>query len=119
MAYEKTNWSSGDIITAEKLNHIEGGVESANSGSCALIVTGTDSGSVEVLDKTWKEIHDAYVAGQSVLYHYLNESTLSDSYYNVVAVEKNSDAYNMWVWGDSQSFQYTALTENDYPSMSY
>lgn len=27
MAYNKTNWQAGDIVTAEKLNNIEGGVE--------------------------------------------------------------------------------------------
>lgn len=26
MSYEKQNWQNGDIITAEKLNHIEEGV---------------------------------------------------------------------------------------------
>lgn len=29
MSYEKTNWSSGDVITAEKLNKIESGIESS------------------------------------------------------------------------------------------
>ena len=30
MTYEKTEWKDGDIITAEKLNHIETGVEEIN-----------------------------------------------------------------------------------------
>ena len=29
MSYEKTNWQVGDTITAEKMNKIEDGVESA------------------------------------------------------------------------------------------
>ena len=29
MAYIKTNWNSGDLITAEKLNHLEEGIEDA------------------------------------------------------------------------------------------
>ena len=32
MAYEKTNWSSGDVITAEKLNHMEDGITSVDTG---------------------------------------------------------------------------------------
>lgn len=29
MAYEKTNWQNGDVITAEKLNHAEQGIANA------------------------------------------------------------------------------------------
>jgi len=31
MSYTKTVWQSGDVVTAEKLNNLENGVESANS----------------------------------------------------------------------------------------
>lgn len=30
MAYEKQTWADGDIITAEKLNHIENGIENSS-----------------------------------------------------------------------------------------
>lgn len=30
MSYEKQTWTNGDIITAEKLNHIEDGIGSSN-----------------------------------------------------------------------------------------
>lgn len=29
MAYTKTTWNTGDVITAEKLNHMEDGITSA------------------------------------------------------------------------------------------
>lgn len=32
MAYEKQNWQCGDEITAEKLNHMESGIELAGGG---------------------------------------------------------------------------------------
>lgn len=32
MAYEKHTWENGELITAEKLNHIEGGIESSGGG---------------------------------------------------------------------------------------
>lgn len=32
MSYTKTNWNNGDVITAEKLNNIESGVEAAGGG---------------------------------------------------------------------------------------
>lgn len=32
MAYTKQNWECGDLITADKMNHIEDGIEDASSG---------------------------------------------------------------------------------------
>lgn len=32
MAYEKQIWENGDVITADKLNHIEDGIENNNLG---------------------------------------------------------------------------------------
>jgi len=32
MAYEKQTWANGDVITAEKLNHIEDGIENGDNG---------------------------------------------------------------------------------------
>jgi hypothetical protein len=52
MSYTPTNWATGDVITAEKLNKLEQGVASAGG---ALVLTDTNG----TLDKTWQEIHDA------------------------------------------------------------
>ena len=57
MSYNKTTWTAGDTITAEKLNNLENGVASASSGP--LVVTATKSGTVFVLDKTYAEISAA------------------------------------------------------------
>ena len=64
MSYEKTNWTSGDVITAEKLNHMEDGIGLA--GGSALIVTGTDDGTQITLNKTFGEIKTAYNAGTPI-----------------------------------------------------
>ena len=32
MAYEKTTWNDGDVITKEKMNNLETGCETANNG---------------------------------------------------------------------------------------
>ena len=39
MAYVKTNWETGDIITAEKLNHMENGI--ANSFNLHAVRNGS------------------------------------------------------------------------------
>ena len=38
MSYQPTNWKSGDVISSEKLNKIENGIQSASSGGSALYI---------------------------------------------------------------------------------
>jgi len=45
MAYEPKTWECGDVVTAEDLNHLEGGVEQAN----ALLPTATSADNGKVL----------------------------------------------------------------------
>lgn len=65
MSYTPTQWETGDIVTAEKLNKLENGVAAAGSGG-ALFVNMTEDGDASVLDKTWKEIDDALADGTPV-----------------------------------------------------
>lgn len=64
MAYEKQNWVCGDTLTAEKLNHMEQGIEDASqSGGGSEIVNmtmaaGKDNCMVCTLDKTASELYD-------------------------------------------------------------
>ena len=63
--YEKQNWKNGDVITEEKLNHMEEGIASS-----VLVVNENDG----TLDKTWQEILDAYQSGTVVLIKYSDSS---------------------------------------------
>ncbi len=78
MAYEKQNWECGETITADKLNHMEDGIENAGGSSEPLVVNMVDtdpalnsaksethaSRSIDTphfwLDKPWQDIWDAY-----------------------------------------------------------
>ena len=40
MSYTKTTWHAGDIITSEKLNHLEGGVETTSNVVDSAVETG-------------------------------------------------------------------------------
>lgn len=60
MSYEKQTWSKGQVITAEKLNHIEDGIE---NGCNVMPLKVTNS----TLNKTWKEIADFMYAGGFVI----------------------------------------------------
>lgn len=70
MAYEKQVWNCGDTITADKMNHIEDGIENASSGDALFVKYDhsekTDSTATYYFDKTWQEVHDALVAGRVV-----------------------------------------------------
>ncbi|HJD35633.1 MAG TPA: hypothetical protein IAA00_01640 [Candidatus Blautia ornithocaccae] len=39
MAYTKTTWNDNDVITKEKMNNLEAGVETANKGIPAVATT--------------------------------------------------------------------------------
>lgn len=43
MAYEPNTWNTGDTITAEKLNHLEQGVASADSAAAGAKAAATTS----------------------------------------------------------------------------
>lgn len=51
MAYTKNTWKTGDIVSSQKLNHMEDGI--ANSENVFIV------GGGDILDKTWQEIFDA------------------------------------------------------------
>lgn len=66
MAYQKTNWATGDVVTAEKLNNIESGIEDVGGGVLMVHVNFDETIGVPSLDKTWQEIYDAVEADKIV-----------------------------------------------------
>ena len=69
MSYVKNTWQTGDIVTAEKLNHLEDGVASASSGGGGgtFVVTYSyqeiEGEQYLVADKTFAEIQNAMANG--------------------------------------------------------
>lgn len=70
--YEPYTWETGDVITAELLNHMEEGILAASQGGGSgdegneffvLVTTGDD---VEV-DKTFTEIYEAFEDGKRII----------------------------------------------------
>lgn len=68
MAYNKTNWQTGDTITAEKLNNIENGI----AGMVLVVNYSEDQNTPNkfVFDHTWQEIYDVFSAGGLVTVGY-------------------------------------------------
>ncbi len=62
MAYTKTNWKDGDVISAEKMNKIEQGIEDAGASGGGNNVFVVDFGTA-----TFNEMYQAVQDGKTVL----------------------------------------------------
>lgn len=105
--YDKTNWVTGDIVTAEKLNKLEDGVQNAGGGVFA--VGFQDDG--ETLDKTWKEIHDA-VASRKLVFVILDDENWGSDIGIISYVGEAEDGYLVTAWND----YYKTDSETGYPA---
>lgn len=76
MPYTPTNWAKGDIITAERLNKIEQGIQSASSGESNILVVNcnydTTWDDYLYLDQTLGNIYAAVIAGNRVVINWRN-----------------------------------------------
>lgn len=69
MSYEKQTWVNGEVITADKLNHMENGIADGGggSGSDNFIVTINPGDSITA-DKTFDEVKQAWLSGSVILF---------------------------------------------------
>ena len=101
MAYEKQTWVTGEVITKEKLNHMEDGI--ADSGG--VIVAEEDSDAQ--LDKTWQEICDALSEKKQVYvyaHRLLGDDEFETRFEPVCAVKKE------FVGGDTPEYEFYVYT---------
>lgn len=105
MSYTKTTWSDGDVITAEKLNNIESGIESAG-----IFIVNANEG---VLNKTWQEIYNAL--NNNIPAYLIIKDNISDvGFYLITHVYFNDRMLTYYV--DSEFSVYTTDSASDYPS---
>lgn len=108
MAYEKQTWVTGEVITKEKLNHMEDGI--ANG---IMIVTADPQ--TTKLNKTFNELKNAFKANIPLVYMSYNESyargvcALFDGIW-----EEEGGVYG--IAADNQEF--TTTDPDDYPSLN-
>ena len=105
MAYEPTEWKTGDVITADKLNDLE---SRTGGGIMVVNMTYDESTTSSILNNTWQEIFDAMCAGaiaiikvndenNAACYPIINASS-NDGQYTIVAnsnrfVTSSADGY--------------------------
>ena len=130
MAYTPTEWNTGDIVTAEKLNKLEGGIVSASGSGGSLIVNATlDQATMTVtLDKTTADLINAVNDRLSVILKLDTGAFIGDGgvdlYFGYLArilvYESHAcDVYFMKYGANSDGefaefWHFEADTENDY-----
>ena len=92
MSYTPTNWTTGDTITATKLNKMEQGI--ANAGS-AMVLTITTTLLSKTLNKTFAEIYEALHNGTPcyIQYDYNYTADIDNEYVTGSVLAQVSEAY--------------------------
>ena len=79
MAYTKNTWRTGDIVSSQKLNHMEDGI--ANAEQLFVITATLGEGSITA-DKTATDVYDALNSGKvPVIKIVMNENVVGMAYY--------------------------------------
>ena len=117
MAYTKNTWADGDVVTSEKLNHMEDGIADAGG---IMIINDTDN----TLDKTWQEISDAMAANTFCVIKTVLQGIDGSSVCNYLVVEAGYSELNgtspyylsVIIKGSTvQYVQYTTTSATGYP----
>lgn len=118
MAYEQTEWKSGDVVTSEKLNKIENGIAGAGG---VLVVT--MSGDPLTSDKTWQEIYDAANSGMFVVTKYGSDDGVKPAFLSEAVGYEGDSYFAAFVNVDGATLGLNARTfvaesADDYPVYS-
>lgn len=113
--YEKQTWNTGDVITEEKLNHMEDGI--SNAGGVMVVNANYDeSTSISTLDKTWKEIYDCLSSGvPCYVKDVADERNVSLAQLLACAYNENASVFECHVWTSSIGQVYTTESESGFP----
>ena len=107
--YEKQTWVTGEVITKEKLNHMEDGI--ANSSGFLITTINTETGK---LDKTWNELHNAFEAKIPVFVWM--PKTIGSDMFIINQVWEDGVFGVEWVNGTNEAV-FTTTDPNDYPGV--
>ena len=116
MSYSPTNWKNGDIVTAEKLNNLENGVQEALAGGVLFVPCNLDLGMKYTLTatKTAGEIYTAAQNGALIVFSYTAEASIV--YLLPIEVTFADDAGYVFNLNSEFIPQLSAPTAEDYPS---
>ena len=125
MAYEKTTWSTGDVVTAEKLNKMEDGIAGASAGGVFIVHSQVFNEGTYILDKTYTEIAEAMESSTVLVKHSGGQMGASQVQGIVLSSYQSSeydpsrdtyyDIYQVAVSLMGTPYFYYTSSEDDYP----
>lgn len=110
--YVKQTWSTGDVITADKMNHIEEGIENTSTGGvfyATFTLEGTENNISASSDKTFNQIKNAYDAGQVIMGRLSENSGSTAEIYTITPLAYVSFGGNSGAFG----FLFMSLMSRD------
>lgn len=121
MAYEKQTWADGDVITQEKLNHMEDGIANTGGGLVVNVTTETQGdATIYTMDKTAREIITCFESGMMptlYMFRSLEEDVEVDSYLIINNCQKSNDGRAGFLVQDfPKMLRFQAITLDDYPT---
>ena len=93
MAYEKTTWKSGDVVTSAKLNNIENGIANSNPLICDFVY---EEGSFSKLNQKGGDVYTAFLNGRPVLLRAYDDETETEEavrYCKLIMVGRHGTTY--------------------------
>lgn len=118
MSYVAHNWTDGETITAAKLNNIENGIDEASqSGGGAVQVGYTFSDGTFTLDKTWQDVYDGMVAGNTFIVILDPDDFTGWGMSSRVAIITELSEYNSSYSARVGDYMYSAASSTDYLSL--
>ena len=107
MSYTPTEWKTGDIVSSQRLNKLEEGVEGAYE---VMVINNNDN----TLDKTWQEIYDAI--GAVALCVVQETDTIRKA---IDIVSSVSSTGNEYIVTTVMGNEYKASSSTGYPAASF
>lgn len=114
MAYTKTVWQTGDVITAEKLNNMESGIEKAH----IIMLNEIEEEGQAHLPLTVAELFSALAENIVCVGGMIESGGVSVPFvtYFDSAIYDSRDGYTINFKGSESLVSYNAMTESDYPA---
>ena len=115
---EVTEDDNGSVLTV-----VEGAWDKAepSGGSDVFMVELEESGVVVTFKKTWKEIHDAFISGATILLHRPDNQWFDEQYSTVSDISHyaSDGRYDVAAVFSDQRQLFSTNDENGYPSASF
>ena len=111
------------LETAERIDEVAGDGGGGSSGPFIVNIT-IDNQSLGHMDKTWREIRDAFVSGKTCLTKFEDDGYCVDRYgliYSIDHEHNNSyNQYNIYFFRNTGYIEMWSVTdENEYPYYNY